>query len=734
MASLDPSGMVLNADQIRDERRRRGFCDSCGIEPNRCFEIKKRMTIFRDRIPLTIPGKVYNGICLSCNPDSDPTGDAGKHKRKKTQRRSRKRNTTEEAPKLPLSAYGHSEHEDTPRRTLSSPMVLVGGPVRQAGFRNLGLNNSQAQGNDRDYALSLPSALESQRSDSQIQSLDEAFNDSEQVPKEKEYVEEMTYNIFNEPVLVRKRKSRSRSLKSNNGGSGGNSFESPPKSRAEEKSDEEPAHLSFPPSPPHQLSGSDLHNNYHNNSPPQNSSPYRQNSGRYNSPPHDSSRSERDSHPSLPSLFGNRKNSGAPNDDEDEPQDALAALCAQYVANNPEEPVKFVPNSEVIPGSELHLPDMSDELSVMTPDTFFRGSLASMMSKQQSRRTTHMSAISEGDLESRSTVQQRSMVSHLIREPAVPVQAARQAGIPFDQVSHEPAAASAGRSNTQDMESYLESFTPHLLTLREIVGQCTMAGCDPEAIDTITQALIHDNATCMSMDLALFCMTTLWILARKSDENKHKIIFEESTFDAIVEAMQIYRERSAEIQNRACGVLWSLSMDPNDRKHVAQAGGCDAILNAMLVHSDDDALQVMALGALKVLSFDNIAKSTMRSLGTLTHVANVMQNHLKNPTIQSEGCVILGNLAASVDTSFVAPVGEREVDAVINGILNHPDSLEVHEAACFTLMCLASLASNVELIRSNINTRVALELACQKHRDEVGNDIFILLRRLELDP
>jgi len=733
MASLDPSGMVLTSDQIRDDRRRRGLCDSCGIEANQCFEIKRRMGgMFRDFIPLTIPGKVYNGVCLTCNPDSDPTGDAGKHRRKKNQRRSRKR-TTEEAPKLPISAYGHPENEDKPRRALSSPMVLGGGPMRQAGIRNLGLNNSQAQRNDRDYAQSLPSALESQRSESQIQSLRDTFDDSEHAPKEDEYVEEMEFNIFNEPVLVRKKKSRSRSLnqgqapsspsKSNNGG-------------AEEKFDEEPAHLSVPSSPPRQLNGSDLHNNYHNNSPPHNSSPDRQNSGRYNSPPNDPFRSQMDAEqlPSLPSLLNNRKNSGDPNDDEDEPLDALAALCAQYVDNHPEEPVKFVPNSEVLPGSELHLPDMSDEISVMTRDTFFRGSFASMMSKQQSRRTIHMSAISEKGSESRSTAQQRSMVSHQIREPSVPFQAARQAGIPFEQVSQEPAAAASGRSNTQDMESYLETFTPNLLTLREIVGQCTMAGCDPEAIDTITQALIHDNATSMSMDLALFCMTTLWILARKSDENKHKIIFEESTFDAIVEAMQIYRERSAEIQNRACGVLWSLSMDPNDRKHVAQAGGCDAILNAMQVHSDDDALQVMAFGALKVLSFDNIAKSTMRSRGTPTVVANVMQNHLENPTIQSEGCVILGNLAASVDASFVAPVGEREVDAVINGILNHPDSLEVHEAACFTLMCLSSLASNVELIRSNINTRVALELACEKHREEVGNDIFTLLRRLKFIP
>jgi len=241
MASLNLSGMVLTSDQIRDDRRRRGFCDSCGIESNQCFVIKRRMGgMYRDRIPLTIPGKVYNGICLTCNPDSDPTGDAGKHKRKKNQRRIRKRNMTGEASKLPVSAYGHSEYEDIPQRTLSSPIVLVGGrrPMRHVGFRNLGLNNSQVQRNDRDYAQSLPSALDSERSESQIQSLNDMFDDSEQAPKEEKYVEEIEYNIFNEPVLVRKKKSRSRSLnqgqapsspsKSNNGGRGGTGFDNPP--------------------------------------------------------------------------------------------------------------------------------------------------------------------------------------------------------------------------------------------------------------------------------------------------------------------------------------------------------------------------------------------------------------------------------------------------------------------------------------------------------------------------
>jgi len=108
--------------------------------------------------------------------------------------------------------------------------------------------------------------------------------------------------------------------------------------------------------------------------------------------------------------------------------------------------------------------------------------------------------------------------------------------------------------------------------------------------------------------------------------------------------------------------------------------------------------------------------------------------YTNNPTIQSEGCVILGNLAVSDADQFVHTVSEKEISAVVNGILANPDELDVHEAACFTLMRLASSAANVELIRSNSTSRVSLEIAFEKNPDNVGNNILILLRRLKFDP
>ena len=62
-------------------------------------------------------------------------------------------------------------------------------------------------------------------------------------------------------------------------------------------------------------------------------------------------------------------------------------------------------------------------------------------------------------------------------------------------------------------------------------------------------------------------------------------------------------------------------------------------------------------------------------------VADAMHMHINNPSIQSEGSIILGKLAVDEESQTIVHVSEREIDAIIRGMLEHPDSLAVHEAA-----------------------------------------------------
>ena len=337
----------------------------------------------------------------------------------------------------------------------------------------------------------------------------------------------------------------------------------------------------------------------------------------------------------LASLKNNDRNSSAQSNsslDTDEPIDTLTRLLNGYLDQNPGERLKFDPeneNADIRIQEEVVLVDDQSVVSLVTLGSGFE----TIVTRQKSHRSNLM-PISE---------------SH----------------------ASEPAVA-----------PHVAALPAQVMNLRELVEQCTGAGMDDSAIDIIRGELIRDNSDSKNIDLALYCLNTLWSLARKSDENKRLIITGNipSMYDAILEAMHIY-VKSAELQARGCGLMWSLSVVPSNRTHVATFGGCDAILEAMNWHQENESLQAMAIRTLKVLSLDSVGKTVLRSWGAPMSVAEAMHMHINNPSIQSEGSIILGNLAVDEESQTVLPVSEREIDAIVRGMLEHPDSLAVHEAA-----------------------------------------------------
>jgi hypothetical protein len=207
--------------------------------------------------------------------------------------------------------------------------------------------------------------------------------------------------------------------------------------------------------------------------------------------------------------------------------------------------------------------------------------------------------------------------------------------------SHSVAIMSNGSLQPQE-EKYFQTsgeLSPDIDFVKDVARECMQINNDKQAMEVVRQALMDTE----SIDLALFCLTTIWVLVRKSDENKRHVLHgteneetrdDELPFGAIIAAMMKFE--SAEIQTRACGVIWSLSMNPDDRKDIAQLGGCQAILQGMLMYTDDEPLQVMALGALKVLSFNVVGRSSLCLISASSVVAASMLNHISNPNVQSE--------------------------------------------------------------------------------------------------
>ena len=678
---LAADGHIRSDDAILNRRRRMGLCPTCRIPPPvQCYEIKKKWGGMRsEKVPRTVAGVVFEGACLHCQPELDPD------------RKRSNDNSDMESPGTQDGAGGRGRRPILIRRQQGSRHLLP--PAR---------SNSLPESGARDptqsppIAKSLPAQLEHEDSVFRRELVNlfrEDENPSEQA-RETEYrdaaehseMSQSGHNLNDGPSY------------SSNAGQGGVASSHP-------NPDEKEQHTL-----PQQAENGTSDKRYSNL-------------------------------PCVTEEESDSNNDGTGQSQDDGGGDVLAQLCAQYQRENNLPAPKFVPGEKTfLPNSELNLPGMSDsdDISVLTYDTIFAGrnSLASQISKKPTRRES-LIAGSMANMDTTNhgaSSENNSPGSHQIKEPVVPVKplsgnnSNEAAPASTMESCHESAALEpavpvkplSGNNNNEaapasTRESCHESAAPDLTTLRELIDSFIAADADEDSIGTVTNALLQDNATSISESLALYCLETLLELARKREENKHKIIFENSTFDAIIEAMQIYRGQSAEVQQQACGVLWSLAMNPNHRKHVAQRGGCKAILDAMLAHTETVEMQVLALGAIKALSFDNISQSTLRSHGALSIISETMKTHMRSSVVQSDGSVILGNLTMNHTNDFVAPVTGQEVDALVHAILAHPDSLDVHESACFTLMSLAMSAENVKLIRNNPLTRTSIDLACQNH-------------------
>ncbi|KAL7470264.1 hypothetical protein ACHAXS_011896 [Conticribra weissflogii] len=684
------SGQIKSFSQIRADRIRHGLCDTCRVDPVQCFIIKRRFGgLLHEAIPLSIEHKVFNGICLACHPDQDPIPS--------TKKASHNHHLRHEI--TPTNQILHSDHVRRLSRVESQWSRIFG--HRRKSFAN---NERGTQDIRRSQSVGESNHSANGKSEDCNASYDDMTFDYEY----DDLNEATTKNIFGEPVQSKvgdKRKGNKRSSRVNHR----------VKNR-ESNNESERSHM-------HRCGHRKHHSGEKHIGSLFDEEKQRQR-------PESSGEIEIANLPGQPAYTPvstdhrvcskAREDHGEPectdpfedetddkyifNPSSPQPMDQLAKVIAHHCARTPQQNRKFVlPSSDgadLIPNSVLRVPIMDDdEISLVTLETALKSGDCTVITTSVKKFGGSLPLIKE-DLD---WGQQRRISNHQISEPPPPQQ------------------------NERDYDNQSDGMD--ISTLREVVSTCMLANNDANAIEIVSEMLILDNDINRSEQLAMFCMTTLWILARKSDTNKHKIIFEGRTLEAIVEAMTIHKETSLDIQTRACGLLWSLAMNAIHRKHIANLGGCNGVLNAMMSYEEVEYLQVMALGALKVISLDTVGQSTLILKGTGSIVAKCMASHPTNATIQSEGCAILCNLARDADQS-IRPVSEREIEAVMNAILYNPDSSEVIEGACFALLCFASSTDNIGSIRNHPHTRRALEISFQNYPEAVGEYVQIIFGRL----
>jgi ribosomal protein L32 len=177
----------------------------------------------------------------------------------------------------------------------------------------------------------------------------------------------------------------------------------------------------------------------------------------------------------------------------DDGKDELQRLVDSYFETSEETP-KMDPDS-FVPGAELFVEDDPSVFSAMTMPTVFADDGTVISRLTRSHRTT-VGKSEEGE---------KNM-------PVIRERTSANSG--SHSGSHRSVASHQLREPPTESEDYLQSadkLSPDIDAVRDIVKDCMQINSDEQAIEVVRQALMGTE----SLALALFCLTTLWVLVRK---------------------------------------------------------------------------------------------------------------------------------------------------------------------------------------------------------------------------
>lgn len=263
--------------------------------------------------------------------------------------------------------------------------------------------------------------------------------------------------------------------------------------------------------------------------------------------------------------------------------------------------------------------------------------------------------------------------------------------------------------------------------LESLVKDVSMAGNADFTADILVGAM-RDYPD--SIPVQLFCLGTVWDLCKDSDENKASIITT-SAPDDILMCMKRHMG-NAEVQERACGALWSLSVNQHNRVIIIRAGAASRIIKSIGDHLADENVIRTAVGCLRTLSPESEVRELMGALQGIKHVCEAMMAHRSSASIQRDGCAFLSNSAVDLDKQQVALAAAYEFDAIVIAMTAHKNDASVMAGACFALKNYTYEERNVRALAALDNIVSLLENTSLYSQDSNGRrDASIVLERVQ---
>lgn len=195
-------------------------------------------------------------------------------------------------------------------------------------------------------------------------------------------------------------------------------------------------------------------------------------------------------------------------------------------------------------------------------------------------------------------------------------------------------------------------------------------------------------------------------LCLKDDESK-VLLAKSGAIDVIVQVMQDHKDEAI-IQAYGSWALSAIGLSEDNQAYIGQSGGVDVIIGSMRDHADDLNVQEKACQALWTLSVHPRNKGKMVNAGAIGVIVSTMRNLASESAIQELGCGVLSNMAANDDNIKVQVVNGGALEVVVMAMVLHGEDDDVQGQAVALLYKLCIPENIKSMVDANVSPMMAI--------------------------
>ena len=237
---------------------------------------------------------------------------------------------------------------------------------------------------------------------------------------------------------------------------------------------------------------------------------------------------------------------------------------------------------------------------------------------------------------------------------------------------------------------------------RGLIRDC--GGCDAIVVSMVVNP--------MDVGVQSQALVAVRNLCVKNDESR-VLLAKFGVIDVIIQVMRDHKDDPI-IQASGSWALSIIGVNEDNRAYMGENSGIDVVVQSMRNHANDLVVLEKACRALWTISVHPRNKSPMVDAGAIHVIVDTMRSHVSHPSIQERGCGILCNMAANNDSVKVQVVNVGALEVIVMAMVLHGENETVQERAVALLHTLCIPENIKSMVNANVSPMMAIATSIPK--------------------